>query len=269
MSEKGSSSLDNKISKKPLTEHDESGLIDFILEREIPQHIAVIMDGNGRWATKRNLPRTAGHQAGAQAAERLIRFARNQLGLPYLTLYAFSTENWARPKAEIDFLMDLLKTFIAEKLSEFESEGVRVMVSGDTTALPTALQQQIDNAIKVTKRNSRLVLNVALNYGARQEIVRSCRMIAQQVSSGSVDPSQVGEQLIAASLYTAKIPDPDLIIRTSGEMRLSNFLLWQAAYAELYFTDTLWPDFGPQELIAAICQYQERERRYGSVKEGK
>ncbi len=260
--------MDHEIKKRPFIKDDESALIDFVLERGLPQHVAVIMDGNGRWANKRNLPRTAGHQAGAQAAERLIRFAGNQLGLQYLTLYAFSTENWARPKGEIDFLMDLLDKFIAEKLSEFEREGVRVMVSGDITILPTALQQQVNKAIKVTERNSHLVLNVALNYGARQEIARSCRKIAQQVNSGNVDPSQIDEQLIASSLYTAQIPDPDLIIRTSGEMRLSNFLLWQAAYAELYFTDTLWPDFGPQELMAAICQYQERERRYGSVKEG-
>lgn len=225
------------------------------------------MDGNGRWANKRDLPRTAGHQAGAQAAERLIRFAGNQLGLQYLTLYAFSTENWTRPKGEVDFLMDLLDRFIAEKLSEFKREGVRVMVSGDILALPIALQKQVNKAIERTTKNSRLVLNVALNYGAREEITRSCQKIAQQVSSGNVDPGQIDEKLIASSLYTAQIPDPDLIIRTSGEMRLSNFLLWQAAYAELFFTDTLWPDFGPQELIAAICQYQERERRYGSVKE--
>jgi len=246
--------------------HDESALIDFVTERGLPKHIAVIMDGNGRWAKKRDLPRTAGHQAGAQAAERLIRFAGRQLGLSYLTLYAFSTENWARPQQEIDFLMDLLDQFIAQKLDEFETEGVRVTVSGDITALPSALQQQVTKAINRTKSNSHLVLNVALNYGARQEIARSCRHIAKQVGSGHVDPSKIDPQMIASFLYTAEMPDPDLIIRTSGEMRLSNFLLWQAAYAELYFTDTLWPDFGSHELIEAIVRYQERERRYGSIR---
>lgn len=259
--------MNHEANKRQLTEDDESALIDFVIERGLPRHVAIIMDGNGRWAKKRGLPRTAGHQAGAQAAERLIRFAGRQVGLHYLTLYAFSTENWARPKAEIDFLMDLLDQFIAEKLLEFKRDGVRVMVSGDITALPSALQQQVNRAIKQTEENSSLVLNVALNYGARQEIARSCRHIAQQVELGHVDPSRIDAQMIASSLYTAQIPDPDLIIRTSGEMRLSNFLLWQAAYAELFFTDTLWPDFGPQELIAAICQYQERERRYGSVEE--
>ena len=239
--------------------------IELIRERGLPQHVAVIMDGNGRWAKQRDLPRTAGHQAGAQAAERLIRFARRQLGLKHLTLYAFSTENWARPTGEVDFLMDLLDQFIAEKLAEFEREEVRIVVSGDLARLPSTLQEHVRNAIERTAGNSALVLNVALNYGSRQEIVRACRKIAERAASGKVDPAKIDEQMFSSFLYTAQIPDPDLIIRTSGEMRLSNFLLWQAAYTELYFTDTLWPDFGEDELVSAIAQYQERDRRYGAV----
>jgi len=239
--------------------------IELIRERGLPQHVAVIMDGNGRWAKQRDLPRTAGHQAGTQAAERLIRFARRQLGLKHLTLYAFSTENWARPTGEVDFLMDLLDQFIAEKLAEFEREEVRIVVLGDLARLPSTLQKHVRNAIERTAGNSALVLNVALNYGSRQEIVRACRKIAERAASGKVDPAKIDEQMFSSFLYTAQIPDPDLIIRTSGEMRLSNFLLWQAAYTELYFTDTLWPDFGEDELVSAIAQYQERDRRYGAV----
>ena len=242
-------------------------LIEHVKERDLPQHVAIIMDGNGRWAKKRDLPRTAGHQAGVQTAERLIRFAVRGLGLSYLTLFAFSTENWARPATEIDFIMELLDQFITEKLAEFEREGVRVVVSGDVTPLPDKLRQRVSGAIAETAGNSRLVLNIALNYGSRQEIVRACRQIAERAASGEVDPAKIDEHTITSSLYTAEIPDPDLIIRTSGEMRLSNFLLWQAAYTELYFTDTLWPDFGSDELVAAIAQYQDRERRYGAVKE--
>jgi undecaprenyl diphosphate synthase len=244
-----------------------STLIERVKERELPRHIALIMDGNGRWAKGRDLPRTAGHQAGTQAAERLIRFVGQQLGLPYLTLFAFSTENWNRPAAEIDFIMDLLDRFISEKLSEFEKEGVRVVVSGDIERLPESLQQAITNAIHTTANNDRLVLNVALNYGAREEIVRACRDIACTVMKEGIDPATIDKDTVTRALYTREIPDPDLIIRTSGEMRLSNFLLWQAAYAELYFTTTLWPDFTPAELLRAITAYQERERRFGIVEE--
>ncbi len=241
--------------------------IELIRERGLPKHVAIIMDGNGRWARQRDLPRTTGHQAGTQAAERLIRFACRDLRLPYLTLFAFSTENWARPKNEVDFIMDLLDTFITEKLAEFEREGVRVVVSGDLAPLPDKLRYRVEGAIDETAENSRLVLNIALNYGSHEEIVRACRQIAERALSTEIDPAEIDEQMLASSLYTAEIPDPDLIIRTSGEMRLSNFLLWQAAYAELYFTDTLWPDFGPEELVRAITEYQERERRFGAVKE--
>lgn len=242
-------------------------LIEHVKERGLPHHVALIMDGNGRWAKRRDLPRTAGHQAGAQAAERLIRFVGGRLGLQYLTLYAFSTENWARPAAEVDFLMDLLDRFITEKLAEFRREGVRVLVSGDLDRLSPSLHATVDSAIERTADNDRLTLNVALNYGARQEIVRACQTLADRIRAGDLDPAGIDEHVIADLLYTAQIPDPDLIIRTSGEMRLSNFLLWQAAYAELHFTSTLWPDFTPAEFLQVISTYQNRERRFGAVME--
>lgn len=242
--------------------------IEEVKTRGLPHHVAIIMDGNGRWAKQRGLERTAGHQAGAQAAERLIRFAGRQLGLKYLTLFAFSVENWNRPPAEVDFLMDLLERFIAEKLQEFISEGVRLCVSGDVKGLPVRVRETIARAIGETAKNDRLNLNIALNYGSRQEILDACQMIARAVQLGEFDLKMLDPEVFSKFLYTKDIPDPDLIIRTSGEMRLSNFLLWQAAYSELYFTDTLWPDFAPEELLNAIAAYQERNRRFGAVPEG-
>jgi len=243
-------------------------LIERVTARPLPRHVAVIMDGNGRWATSRNLPRTAGHQAGAQAAERLIRFVGRKVGLSHLTLYAFSTENWTRPESEVRFLMDLLEQFIREKLAEFVREGVRVVVSGETAALAPPLRETVEHAIASTATNNQLVLNVALNYGSRQEIVRACRQLAAACADGALNPAAIDPDRLAAALYTADLPDPDLVIRTSGEMRLSNFLLWQSAYAELYFTETLWPDFTPAEFLKAVAAFQDRERRYGAVKEG-
>jgi len=241
-----------------------STLIERVQDAGLPRHVALIMDGNGRWANVHGLPRTAGHQAGAQAAERLIRFAGRQLGLNYLTLFAFSTENWNRSTAEVDFLMDLLDQFIAEKLKEFVAEGVRLVVSGELEDLPKRLQETVAYAIEQTAANDRLVLNVALNYGSRQEVVRACRQIVRAAVAGQLRPEDLDEATFTRFLYTNGIPDPDLIIRTSGEMRLSNFLLWQGAYAELFFSDTLWPDFTPAELLEAISNFQKRERRFGS-----
>ncbi len=243
-------------------------LIERVTTRALPRHVALIMDGNGRWAKMRDLPRTAGHQAGAQAAERLIRFVGRKLGIPHLTLYAFSTENWTRPQSEVRFLMSLLEQFIRDKLAEFVREGVRVIVSGQTDALPSPLRETVEHAISSTADNDRLTLNVALNYGARQEIVRACQGIAAAAAAGALDPATVDPERFSRFLYTDGLPDPDLVIRTSGEMRLSNFLLWQSAYAELYFTDTLWPDFTPAEFLKAIATFQDRERRFGAVKEG-
>ncbi len=242
--------------------------IEEVKTRGLPHHVAIIMDGNGRWAKQRGLERTAGHQAGAQAAERLIRFAGRQLGLKYLTLFAFSVENWNRPPAEVDFLMDLLERFIAEKLQEFIGEGVRLCVSGDVKGLPVRVRETIARAIGETAKNDRLNLNIALNYGSRQEILDACQMIARAVQLGEFDLKMLDPEVFSKFLYTKDIPDPELVIRTSGEMRLSNFLLWQAAYSELYFTDTLWPDFAPEELLDAIAVYQERDRRFGAVPEG-
>ncbi len=240
-----------------------STLIEQVKAGGLPRHVALIMDGNGRWAKARGLPRTAGHQAGAQAAERLIRFVGRRLGLEVLTLFAFSTENWDRSAKEIDFLMDLLDQFIAEKLKEFVEEGVRLVVSGDLKGLPERLRNTVNYAIEQTAGNDRLLLNVALNYGSRQEVLRACRDIARAAVAGQLSPEELDEEIFKSFLYTDGIPDPDLVIRTSGEMRLSNFLLWQAAYAELSFTDTLWPDFTPAELLEAISSFQRRERRFG------
>jgi len=231
----------------------------------LPRHVAVIMDGNGRWATARGLPRTAGHQAGGRAAERLIRFAGRRLGLEYLTLFAFSTENWKRPEAEVEFLMDLLDQFITEKLAEFVREGVQLRVLGDVSRLPASLQDRVRQAIAQTAQNDRLHLAIGLNYGSRQEILRACRQVTLAAARGEVSPETLDPQTFSAFLDTHGTPDPDLVIRTSGEMRVSNFLLWQIAYAELCFTKTLWPDFTPAELVLEIVRYQDRERRFGGL----
>lgn len=241
-------------------------LVDRVKGAGIPRHVALIMDGNGRWARARNLPRAAGHRAGARAAERLVRFAGERLGLRYLTLFAFSTENWNRPKEEVDYLMDLLREFIDEKLKEFVESGVRLRVAGEVDSLPESLRETVIRAIHETKGGENLDLTVALSYGARQELTRVCREIAADVAAGRLKGGEIGEETIRSRLYTADVPDPDLIIRTSGELRLSNFLLWQAAYAELYFTDVLWPDFTPAELVYAIASYQKRKRRFGGLK---
>jgi len=242
--------------------------LDAVKARGIPRHVAFIMDGNGRWARARGLPRTAGHRAGAQAAEALIRFAAGELGLPTMTLYAFSTENWSRPAREVSFLMGLLRRFIDEKLREFVSEGVRLIVSGDLEGLPASVRETVKNAIEATAENDRLLLNFALNYGGRQEILRACRRALDAVVAGRLSPEELDEERLSDFLYTAGLPDPDLIIRTSGEMRLSNFLLWQGAYAEFYVTETRWPDFTPTELLEAIAWFQARERKFGGVPEG-
>jgi undecaprenyl diphosphate synthase len=243
-------------------------LVERVKAAGVPNHVALIMDGNGRWAAQRALARTAGHQAGAEAAERVVRFAGNRLGLKHLTLYAFSTENWSRPEPEVDYVMDLLRRFIDEKLREFVDSGIRLRVAGDLEGLPARVHETVQRAIAETAGGTNMHLTVALNYGARGEIVRACTEIARDVASGRLTPDEVDESAIASRLYVADVPDPDLIIRTSGEMRLSNFLLWQAAYAELYFTSVLWPDFTPAEFVRAIAAFQERERRFGGRTEG-
>jgi undecaprenyl diphosphate synthase len=244
-----------------------STLLERVSAGALPRHVAFIMDGNGRWAEARGLPRTAGHQAGAVAAERLVRFVGARLPVPYLTLFAFSSENWARPQAEVAFLMDLLADFLRARLGEFVEAGVRLRVIGDLDRLPASLQELIENGAAATAAGDGLHLTIALSYGARQELVAAARRIASDVAGGRLLLSEVDEEAIANRLETAGIPDPDLVIRTSGEERLSNFLLWQAAYAELRFADVLWPDFTPAEYLRTLAAYQTRKRRFGTVGE--
>ena len=228
-----------------------------------PQHVAIIMDGNGRWAAARGLPRVAGHRAGAQAVRRTIEAAVTA-GVPWLTLYAFSSENWRRPADEVLDLTGLLRHYIRQELNELGREGVRVRVIGDRTRFDADTQAELDRAEIATIGNARLNLNVALSYGARDEIVAAARAIAAAARDGKLDAAALDEAGFAGFLSTAGMPDPDLVIRTSGERRLSNFLLWQSAYAELVFLDVLWPDFGPAAFEAALAEFARRERRFGA-----
>lgn len=229
-----------------------------------PAHIAIIMDGNGRWAANRGLPRIAGHQRGADAVRTAVRSC-SELGVRYLTLYAFSSENWKRPADEVQDLMGLLRVYLRREINELAENGVRMRVIGDRRRLEPDIQELIAESEERTRGNDRLDLVVALNYGARNEILSAVRGLAADVAAGILDPATITEDVFAARLDTRGMPDPDLLIRTSGERRLSNFLLWQCAYAELVFTPTLWPDFGKADLEAAIDDYQRRERRYGGT----
>ncbi len=229
----------------------------------VPRHVAIIMDGNGRWAKARHLPRVAGHRKGIEAVRAVSRAARG-LGIDVLTLYAFSSENWRRPAEEVSDLMGLLRHFIKSDLDELAEEGVRLRVIGDHTAFAPDLVEMIDGALARTAHNSRSTLVVGLNYGARDEIVRATRVLAQKVRDG-LDPASIEAAHIDDALDTGGLPPLDLLIRTSGEHRLSNFMLWQAAYAELLFTDILWPDFGKEALEEAIATYAKRERRFGGL----
>lgn len=240
-------------------------LLERVKEGVTPRHVAIIMDGNGRWAEARGLPRTAGHQAGALAAERLIRFLGARLEIPYLTLFAFSSENWSRPQPEVAFLMELLNDFIRSRLAEFVEAGIRLRVIGDLSRVPAALRREVDGALAATARNDRLRLTIALSYGGRQEIVAAARRIAADAAAGRLCPEAIDERVFAEYLETSDVPDPDLVIRTSGEERLSNFLLWQSAYAELHFSRALWPDFTPAEFLKVLEEYQSRSRRFGAV----
>jgi len=228
-----------------------------------PTHVAIIMDGNGRWAKTRGLPRIAGHRRGADAVRNTV-VASRELGISYLTLYAFSSENWKRPPAEVDDLMGLLRLYLRRELAELNENGVRVRVIGDRSQLAPDIISLIDHAEATTRSNTGLTLVIAINYGSHNEIVTACQRIAAEVEAGTLSAASVTEDLFRRYLQTADIPDPDLLIRTSGEQRLSNFLLWQAAYAELVFTDTLWPDFCKQNLEEAVNEYHRRERRFGA-----
>ena len=235
-----------------------------VLSSPLPAHVAIIMDGNGRWAKKRNLPRTAGHKMGIESLKKIVD-ACGQAGIPYLTVYAFSTENWKRPQEEVTILMNLIIEYIRRELETLHNNGVRVNPIGDWQKLPAKTLEEIEKAREKTRENQRLVLNVALNYGARLEITEAVRKIAWDVKNNLLDPSDITEEILEKALYTGGQPDPDLIIRPSGEKRLSNFLLWQAAYSEFWFSDVLWPDFTENHLWEAILEYQNRERRFGSI----
>ncbi len=235
------------------------------LKRELlPQHVAVIMDGNGRWAKRQGLPRIMGHKRGVDALKDLLRCCQDW-GIQALTAYAFSTENWKRPQEEVDFLMTLFQRVLRQELREMIEENVQIKFVGNLQALPRSLQQEISRSMEATKDNGGIRFSVATNYGGRQEILQACQAIAKQVQQGLLQPDEINEQVFESHLYTAGIIDPDLLIRTSGEMRLSNFLLWQMAYGEIYITDALWPDFDRAEFHRALCAYQQRERRFGKV----
>ncbi len=234
----------------------------------LPQHIAIIMDGNGRWARRRHMPRVAGHRAGVTAVRATVQTAA-RIGIPALTLYAFSEENWKRrPKTEVDFLMRLLCRYLKAEVKTLNENNIRLKYIGRQHELPESVQREMEEASDATSKNTGMLLTLALNYSARSEIVDAFRSMAQAAASnGGLDHMQVDEQLISNHLYTSGLPDPDLVIRTSGEMRLSNFLLWQLAYAEIYVTPTLWPDFRGLQLLEGIEDYQKRDRRYGGLGE--
>lgn len=233
--------------------------------QKMPQHIAVIMDGNGRWATQKGLPRIAGHRRGAKVLKELVRTCKNW-GIKSLTAYAFSTENWQRPITEVNFLMSLFERVLHQELQAMHSEGVRIRFIGDVGVFPASLQQLINQAMAETANNEAIIFNVAANYGGRGEIVQACRQLALRVQKGEIEPTAIDESLLAKYLYTDPSQEPDLLIRTSGEMRLSNFLLWQMAYTEIYFVDTLWPDFDQNQFHRALFAYQKRDRRFGNLK---
>ncbi|MGM0835535.1 MAG: isoprenyl transferase [Bacillota bacterium] len=235
-----------------------------LMQHQIPEHIAVIMDGNGRWAKKRALPRVAGHHEGMKTVRKITKSASN-LGVKVLTMYAFSTENWKRPKLEVDFLMKLPEEFLGTFLPELMEENVQVRLMGNKSDLPAHTLRAVENAMKKTKDNTGLILNFALNYGGRDEILRAVKNAATDIQDNKLTMEQLSEEVFSTYLFSNQLPDPDLLIRTSGEIRLSNFMLWQLAYAEFYFTDVLWPDFDENHLFEAISSYQQRGRRFGGI----
>ena len=236
----------------------------FASEQAPPLHVAIILDGNGRWAKARGLPRIAGHRRGAEAVRTVLKGC-GELGIRYLTIYAFSSENWKRPVDEVQDLMGLLRLYLRREIAELRRNGVRIGFIGERARLSPEINDLISEAEETTRHNTKLTLTVALNYGGRQEIIDATRRIAEQVRDGELEPDAVSEELFGCYLDTCDLPDPDLVIRTSGEQRLSNFLLWQSAYAELVFVPTLWPDFTLEHLEQAISEFQRRERRYGGT----
>ncbi|MDD6502336.1 MAG: isoprenyl transferase [Oscillospiraceae bacterium] len=245
------------FSKKQTKKAEE---VDF---SNLPRHIAIILDGNGRWAQQRNLPRTAGHAAGAETFRKIATYCRD-IGLEYLTVYAFSTENWKRPKNEVDTIMSLLEKYLYEAIDRMERDKVKMCFFGDTTVLSPELQELIARTREISRHYEGCQVNICLNYGGRDEILRAVAQYAQEYKAGTAP--ELTEESFSRYLYSAGVPDPDLLIRPGGELRLSNFLMWQSAYSELYFTDTLWPDFTEADINRAIAAYQHRDRRFGGIK---
>jgi len=240
---------------------------DVILDPlKLPQHVAIIMDGNGRWAKSKGLPRIYGHKKGAEVAKKII-YKTRELGIPYLTLFAFSKENWLRPKEEVETLLDLLKIYLDTELEEMNKNGIRLKIIGDIEDLPKDLKEKLEFIERVTEKNKNMVLCLALSYGGKNEILKAVKKIAKEVKEGRISPEDIDEKLFRNFLNTKDIPDPDLLIRTSGEMRISNFLLFQLAYTEFYFTPVYWPDFDEIEYLKALKSYQQRERRFGRIYE--
>ncbi len=254
------SQLASKVHKKK-SRQDEGAVAKLSRER-MPKHVGVIMDGNGRWAEARGLPRTEGHRQGVHTLREIVRTC-GELGIPVLTAYCFSTENWHRPKEEVNFLMELILEVLETELGSLKDEGVRIVPIGRLTDLPRIVRTQVEKAADLTAANQDLKLNLAISYGSRLEIVNAVNQLLEKTANG--EKLVIDEAAIAEHLYTAGDPEPDLIIRTGGERRLSNFLLWQAAYAELYFSDIMWPDFTPEDFVEAIAEYQRRERRFGRI----
>lgn len=241
-------------------------LLDNINPSSIPQHVAIIMDGNGRWAKKQGLERTFGHKSAVKAVRSVIEGC-GDLDIPYLTLFAFSSENWNRPAMEVSFLMSLLSQSIQSELEELHSKNIKINLIGDFESLPKKVWKELQHALEVTKHNTKATLTLALSYGSKNEILHAIKSIANEVKAGTLNPSEINESLFEDYLYTKGLPNVDLLIRTSGEYRISNFLLWQIAYAELYFTNVLWPDFRKEDLFEAVKDYVQRERRYGKTGE--
>lgn len=242
-----------------------AGLVD---PEKIPNHVAIIMDGNGRWANRRFMPRQAGHRAGIEALRRVLE-AAEEFGIPVLTVYAFSTENWKRPQDEVNNLMDLLLEYLVNELQTLHEKNVKIRILGDRSGLSPAIRRELDKACQQTENNSKLILNIALNYGGRSEILMATRRIAEDVKAGRIVAEAINEELFNSYLYTAGLGEPDLLIRTAGEMRISNFLLWQIAYSEIWITDVLWPDFNRDVMLEAILAYQKRDRKFGDIKVNK
>ncbi|MCG8567549.1 MAG: isoprenyl transferase [Desulfobacterales bacterium] len=230
----------------------------------IPAHVALIMDGNGRWAQKRLMNRVRGHERGTETVREVVRTA-NDIGVDVLTLYAFSTENWGRPKLEVSALMKLLKSFMIKERRKMMEKGIRLNILGQIDKLPKEVRREAEETMTMTRDNRTMTLNLALSYGGRQDITRAAQQLAAKVAAGDIAPEEITEEMVSDHLYTAGMPDPDLIIRTSGEFRLSNFLMWQAAYSEIFITPTLWPDFSRAEFIDILKKFQERDRRFGKV----